>query len=136
MPKGENSFDFTFISRDKLEPQILDSIPNRQVETLSSKDREIRKYVLEGKTAFSAQVDSINILSSSLELLEKVLSQDIPQDPDLKMAFKAASPKKTSVFINHKEASPFLDELFPSTFFQLQQLDCAGHRYFSNRNCP
>lgn len=115
-PKAEKSLDFLFISRDKLKPSQLDSIANRQVETMHFEDLEVEKYVLEGKTAFSTHVDSVGLLSNSLTLLKETARGNSVLDEDLKVAFKAASPKKTSVFLNSAKTSAFLKELFSSPF--------------------
>lgn len=115
-PEGENSLDFLFISRDKLKPEDLDSIPNRQVETLSSAKLEVKKYLLEGKTAYVTQIDSIYMLSNSQELLRDAARGNLNPDPDLQTTFKAASKKQNSVFINSDNAAPFLKRIFPSHF--------------------
>lgn len=115
-PKGEQSFDFLFISKDELKPVNLDSIQNRQVETINSDDYEIKKYVLEDKTAYSARIDSISLLSSSLQLLKEASKGSHSWDPDLETAFKAASPKKTSLFFNSEKAPFFLKDIFPGRF--------------------
>ncbi len=115
-PKEEETFDFLFISKDELKPLNLDSIPNRQVETINSDDLEIRKYVLEDKTAYSARIDSISLLSNSLQLLKEASKGSHSWDADLETAFKAASPKKTSLFFNSEKAPFFLKDIFPVRF--------------------
>ncbi|MCX2838063.1 hypothetical protein OQ279_07830 [Salinimicrobium sp. MT39] len=115
-PKAEKSLDFLFISRDNLKPKNLDSIPNRQVETMNFDDLEVQKYVLEGKTAFSTHIDSISLLSNSLPLLKETARGNSALSKDLQVAFKAASPKKTSVFLNSDKAAPFLKKLFLTPF--------------------
>ncbi|WP_029033354.1 DUF3352 domain-containing protein [Salinimicrobium terrae] len=115
-PKGEGSIDFLFISRDELIPQALDSIPNRQVETMNSDDLEIKRYTLEGEIAYSTNIDSISFLSNSLKLLQETAKGNLNPDPDLQTAFKAASPKKTSLFFHSKKAAPFFEEVFPPQF--------------------
>ena len=114
LSEGEKEeFEFTYINRGSLSPKSLDSIANRQVETITSENAEILKYVLEGKTAFATQIDSITILSSSRELLEKSIFGTHIISPQLEIAFKAASPKKASIFINHPKANKVLGILFP-----------------------
>ena len=108
-----DSVDFTFISRGRLEPISLDSIRNVQVETITSKDHKIIKYILEGKMAFSSHIDSITILSSSQEQLENSLQGKFSSSPALLTAFKAASEKKPTVFINHSKAFPILKDFLP-----------------------
>ena len=115
-PNDEKSLDFLFISRDNLKPKNLDSILNRQVETMGFEDLEVQKYILEGKTAFSTRVDSISLLSNSLALLKETARGNSALSEDLQVAFKAASPKKTSVFMNSDKANPFLKKLFLPPF--------------------
>lgn len=120
-PKGEDSFDFILISRSLLEPLSLDSIPNKQVETQNVNGQEIKKYILEGKTAYTARVNNISLLSSSLPMLKNSLEAKPPGDPGLETAFKAASQKKPSVFINHERSASFLKDIFPSQFSEFSE---------------
>jgi hypothetical protein len=114
--KDENTVDFTFISRGAIAPRSLDSLQNVQVETFTTNTYEITKYILEGKTAFSTLVDSISILSSSRQKLEESLQAGYSPSPDLATAFKAASGKKPSIFVNHALAAPIFKEIFPGAF--------------------
>lgn len=109
----ENSVEFSYISRGILTPTALDSIPNRQVETLTSRDLSIKKYILEGKTAFSTHLDSLTIISSSQKLLENSIFGTHTISPQLQTAFKAASPKKSSIFIDHNKAPDLFGNIFP-----------------------
>ena len=113
---GNDSFEFTFITKGILAPKNVDSIPNKQIESISSNVGEIQRYILEGKKAFSTTIDSISILSSSRPTLENILSGKTNDDNDLKTAFKAASKKKTSVFISHDKLPAFFKEVLPSQF--------------------
>ncbi|MHA6278544.1 hypothetical protein ACXYMT_00040 [Salinimicrobium sp. CAU 1759] len=114
--KGDDSFDFTFVSNNSLTPKNLDSIPNKQIESIQSTSGEIQRFILEGKKAFSAKIDSISILSSSRPLLEEIISGQTIDDNDLRTAFKAASKKKTSIFLNHHNIPAFLKEILPPQF--------------------
>lgn len=105
--------DFSFITRGALKPISLDSIPNKQVETLTSKDLKILKYVLEGKIAFTTQIDSITIISSSKNLLENSIFGTHSNSQQLETAFKAASPKKPNIFIDHSKAPAVFGDIFP-----------------------
>ncbi|MDX1752607.1 MAG: hypothetical protein R3259_05440 [Salinimicrobium sediminis] len=105
--------DFSFITRGALSPISLDSIPNKQVETLTSKDLKILKYVLEGKSAFTTQIDSITIISSSKNLLENSIFGTHSNSQQLETAFKAASPKKPNIFIDHSKAPAVFGNIFP-----------------------
>lgn len=117
--KEENSIDFTFISRGRISPPSIDSLRNVQVETFTSTDYEITKYILEGKTVFSSSVDSISILSSSRERLEESIKAGYIPSPDLSTALRAASDKLPSIFFNHIKMPPFLSEIFPEEFRKL-----------------
>ncbi len=128
----DNSLEFLFISKDTGEVVSLDSIQNRQVETFTSESIQIKKYTLEGQVAFLAKKDSLHILSSSKELLEISLKKEenIANSADFQKAMKAASKKKPTVFINHKEfphllKSHFSEEVFSSlrTFSNWTALD-------------
>ncbi|NJY63711.1 hypothetical protein HC174_13250 [Salinimicrobium sp. CDJ15-81-2] len=120
--EGNNSdLEFSYISRGNLLPISLDSIPNKQVETITSKDLKITKYILEGRTAFSAQVDSLTILSSSQKLLENSIFGTHTISPQLQTAFKAASSKKPSIFIDHSKAHKIFGNVFPDFLRNLSQ---------------
>lgn len=114
--KEENSVDFTFISRGTIAPRAIDSLRNVQIETFRTEDREITKYILEGKTAFSGRFDSITIISSSRKQLEESLKGNYSPSQDLATAFKAASVKAPSIFINHTFAFPILKDIFPGEY--------------------
>ncbi|WP_324720939.1 hypothetical protein [Salinimicrobium sp. HB62] len=114
--KEADSLDFTFITRNTLLPGNLDSISNKQVESIKTANGNIKRYILEEKKAFSTRIDSINILSNSRPILEKILSGETVNDNDLNTAFKAASRKKTSVLINHNRIPSFLKEILPPQF--------------------
>ena len=113
---GDQTIDFTFISHNILVPENLDSIPNKQIESIKAANNEIHRYVLEGKKAFATRIDSISILCSSRPILENIISGKTNEDEDLKTAFKAASQKKTSVFLDHDKIPAFLMELLPQQF--------------------
>ncbi|WP_029037976.1 hypothetical protein [Salinimicrobium xinjiangense] len=109
----DNSIDFTFIGRGNITTIPIDSLQNVQVETFTAKDYKITKYILEGQTAFSTLVDSVTILSSSRKILEESIRATYTPSPDLTTAFKAASQKSPSIFINHDKASSILNQLLP-----------------------
>lgn len=108
-----DSVTFTFISRGHIEPIALDSIRNVQVETLTSKEYKITKYILEGKMVFSSHIDSITILSSSREQLENSIKGKFISPPALLTAFKAASNKKPTIFINQDKAALLFKDFLP-----------------------
>ncbi|MFD2516912.1 hypothetical protein [Salinimicrobium flavum] len=112
---GEDSFDFTFISRGAAEIPNLDSIPNKMIESFSTEDHIIKKYTIEDQVAFSTEKDSIYIFSNSRSLLETTLFEEktLYDDPDFQKAMKAASGKHPSVYINHKKLQPLLKKWFP-----------------------
>lgn len=114
--KEENSIDFTFISRGATAPHSIDSLQNVQVETFTTQEHTITKYILEGKTVFLSNVDSVSLLSSSRQLLEESLQASYIPSPDLLTAFKGASEKEPSIFVNHSKAPPLIRSIFPEEF--------------------
>lgn len=110
----ENELDFTFISREA--PVLsLDSVQNKMVETFTKEGRTIKKYTLENMIAFTGNLDSTYVFSSSRQLLEASLSKtgEIANSEDFRKALKAASSQEPTVFINHKKLATLTKNWFP-----------------------
>lgn len=116
---SENSkTDFLFITEAPVDIIPLDSILNKQVETLSSNKWEIKKYTLDAKVAYTSTRNGIFLFSNSQELLQKSLEQEksLKTSPDFQTTLRAASDKKPVIFINHDHIKNLLTEHFQESF--------------------
>ncbi|NJW53168.1 hypothetical protein [Salinimicrobium oceani] len=111
--KEAQTVDFAFITSGNIPSPVLDSLQNVQVESFTSDEFTVTKYILEGRTAFISTQESISVISNSRKLLEKSLRNKYIPSQDLITSFKAASAKKPSVFIHHNAAGMFLKNILP-----------------------
>lgn len=118
IPGQNEGVDFILISNSAIKPIALDSVMNRSVETLKG-DEEIKKYELEGKTAYVSGNENIHFLSNSKNLLQSTLQQPegLPHSEDFKKAYKAASQKKPVLFVNHEQFKQVSKKWFPDQNF-------------------
>lgn len=114
--KMDNGISFSFITHASSQLDSLDSIQNRQVETLKFPDYEIMKYTLDEQVSFVGSIDSLLIVSDSEALLRQSLEGQnlFPADSDLIRARTASSSKSPSLFINHLKGMEVLQLLLPN----------------------
>ena len=115
----QNNLEFAFISEEL--PQIsTDSVQNKMVETITTKDHQIKKYTLEDQVAFTSSKDSVFIFSNSQRLLESSLSanSDLAKSAAFQKAMKASSARQPGIFINHQKLEPILKNWFPGKNLQ------------------
>ncbi|MCF4100894.1 DUF3352 domain-containing protein [Gillisia sp. M10.2A] len=95
----------------------LDSIQNKSVETFKLKGTTYKKYSFNKTTVFTSFHKNTFLVSNSKSLLESVLTnaeERLKENPALRMAFKGADKKKSSIFINHNYLDTQLDKIFPN----------------------
>jgi hypothetical protein len=115
--ENENHISYTYITRGM--PQIinLDSIPNRKVETTRAAFGEIKSFTLEEYTTHTTQIDSFFIASDSKKIIEELLENKDREitnySADMEKAFRAASDKNPTVFINHENISEVFLNMLP-----------------------
>ncbi len=120
-----NQKDFLFITDEKIDQQNLDSIPNKEVETLTENDFTYKKLVINNHTFYSNTYNKITLISNTKTLLQNIVKNPekrIPQTEAFKKAMTAADKSKTSLFLNfnllEKEGKSILKEL-PFPFLKL-----------------
>lgn len=124
--KQENhEFDYTFISKKQPQELKTDSIKNKSVETFQIKNAEIKKYVTENITTFTALIDGIFLASNSKSQLETLISSAesrLQQSEGFKKARIAADRSKTSLLINHRAFDSSYAKIFSTNKLPLISL--------------
>ena len=114
---NENRISYTYISEGMPEIKNLDSVPNRKVETTKAAFGEIKSFTLEEYTTYTTQIDSFFIASDSKKVIEELLANNnrniTTHSADLEKAFRAASNKNPTVFINHENISEVFLNMLP-----------------------
>ncbi|SKB44709.1 hypothetical protein SAMN05660776_1067 [Salegentibacter holothuriorum] len=110
----EAKFRYTFIS--KQQPNFeLDSIPNKSIENIKVEGLNYQKLSLEGNEFFVSIGNGPFIISSSETQLRQILKkEDLLKNKSFTKAYKAISPNKTSLIINHAKLKSFQQNLFPN----------------------
>jgi len=117
-----NEFDYTFISKNQPLQLKTDSIKNKSIETFQIKNAEIKKYVTEDITTYTALIDGIFLASNSKSQLQALITKTesrLLQNESFKKARIAADKSKTSLFINHRSFDTSYVKIFPQNTLPL-----------------
>ncbi len=107
---GNGKIAYSFVTRDS-GAISLDSVRNKQLETITIGGQSIQRYVIEGDTAYTGTRDDVLIISNLPSFVRKSLSglvQPLATDPDFQQASKAATAKRPVIFLNPKKAALLL----------------------------
>lgn len=84
---NDSTTAYTFITRESADLFVIDSLPNKTVETLTYNNKTLQRITIDEKTAYVTVKDSVFIASSSQLLLQKVLDDEKHQSAGFKKIY-------------------------------------------------
>ncbi|WP_037316795.1 hypothetical protein [Salegentibacter sp. Hel_I_6] len=93
----------------------LDSIQNKSVEQIEVEGLNYRKMILEENEFFVSEEHSPFVISTSENKLRQILKKEnLLRDEGFNRIYKAISPNKTSIILNHARLKDLEQSLFPN----------------------
>jgi len=111
--RNDSVWDYTVATRQDSLVFVIDSIPNKTVETLQYDGVAIRRISLDGMPGFTALQDSVFIASTSQQQLQTILKGDTPISANFEKAFKVLKNNELSSIIPKPTFQFSKDEIHP-----------------------
>ena len=110
----------TLITRQYTGLFVLDSIPEKTIETLTYQDISLQRLTINNNIVYTSIVDSVFIASSSQKILESILlkrkNKNLkPINKEFERAYSTLGTQDISVMVNGKRFHDNLKMLFPNS---------------------
>lgn len=117
--ENDSIYHITLITRQHPGLFVLDSIPEKTIETLTYQDIPLQRLTLKNQTLFTTSVDSVFIASSSQKILESILlkrknKKIKPLSPEFESAYSTLGSQDLSIMINGKRFNDAFENVFPN----------------------
>ena len=106
-----DSLDYTVITKYSKDLFVTDSLPNYIEETLTYKNKSIRKSTINKQSFYSVLLDSTFIASSSKSIIENIFNEK-PINTDLEKIYATTNSDKTASIILRANSDTFIKSFF------------------------
>lgn len=96
---------------------LLDSIQNKQVETITAKEIQYKMLRLEKSVFYQRDMANLSIFSSSKEAILQVMPGDNPGNQQFRKALNASDRTKTSIVYSENNEVSLFSKMYPQNKF-------------------